>query len=174
MPIYPAMTISCSLTTSRMIPPDYIVLRTTGFSLPIAWAALVISTPLWILIYVYLDAVMPNTYGVRRHPLFCCRKSDKNKRFTEFAGHQDSEANRAKVYNERDPILFNGLTKKFGDFTAVNKLTLSIQEGEIFTLLGHNGAGKTTAIYMLTGVLEASSGDAIVYGNSIRDSIDKV
>jgi len=53
-------------------------------------------------------------------------------------------------------------------------LNFSIKEGEIFTLLGHNGAGKTTAIYMLTGVLEASSGDAIVYGNSINDDIDKV
>jgi ABC-type multidrug transport system ATPase subunit len=50
----------------------------------------------------------------------------------------------------------------------VNNLTFSIKEGEIFTLLGHNGAGKTTAISMLSGMLQASSGDAFVYGNSIK------
>jgi ABC-type multidrug transport system ATPase subunit len=50
------------------------------------------------------------------------------------------------------------LTKKFGKFTAVDKLSMSIKSGEIFTILGHNGAGKTTAIYMLTGMLKSTSG----------------
>ena len=49
-----------------------------------------------------------------------------------------------------------------------------IKEGEIFTLLGHNGAGKTTAISMLSGMLQASSGDAFVYRNSIKLKIEKV
>lgn len=70
--------------------------------------------------------------------------------------------------------MLDRLTKKFGEFTAVNKLTVSIKEGEIFTLLGHNGAGKTTAIYMLTGVLHPSGGDAYMYGNSITTQLDKV
>jgi ABC-type multidrug transport system ATPase subunit len=59
------------------------------------------------------------------------------------------------------------LTKKFGDQIAVNNLKISIKQGEIFTILGHNGAGKTTAIYMLTGVLSPTSGDAVIYGNNI-------
>ena len=66
------------------------------------------------------------------------------------------------------------LTKKFGDFKAVNELSFSIKEGEIFTILGHNGAGKTTAIFMLTGMLTPSSGDATVYGNKLSDNIDAV
>jgi len=66
------------------------------------------------------------------------------------------------------------LTKRFGSFTAVSNLNFSIREGEVFTLLGHNGAGKTTAIYMLTGVLESSDGDAFMYGNSITQNIDAV
>ena len=53
-------------------------------------------------------------------------------------------------------------------------MKFSIKEGEIFAFLGHNGAGKTTAIYMLTGMLKSSSGDAYVYGNSINKGIDKV
>jgi ABC-type multidrug transport system ATPase subunit len=73
-----------------------------------------------------------------------------------------------KVLNEEDPIKLKKLTKTFGKFKAVNNLSFSIREGEIFTILGHNGAGKTTAIYMLTGVLKPTSGNAEMYGNSIN------
>lgn len=52
------------------------------------------------------------------------------------------------------------LTKKFGTFNAVDELTLSIKENEVFCLLGHNGAGKTTVINMITGILKPSSGTA--------------
>ena len=79
-----------------------------------------------------------------------------------------------KIYNENDPIKINGLTKKFSDFVAVDNLTLSIKEGEVFAVLGHNGAGKTTAIYMLTGVLKPTGGDAVIYGHSINKSMDTV
>lgn len=66
------------------------------------------------------------------------------------------------------------MTKKFGDFKAVNKLSLSIDRGEIFSILGHNGAGKTTAIYMLTGMYSPSGGDGRIDGYSVRDDIDEV
>jgi len=66
------------------------------------------------------------------------------------------------------------LTKEFGSFTAVNKLKLSIKRDEIFTILGHNGAGKTTAIYMITGMLKPSGGTALVYGYDINNDIDMV
>ncbi|WP_019006519.1 ABC transporter ATP-binding protein [Cohnella laeviribosi] len=56
------------------------------------------------------------------------------------------------------------LTKKYGDFTAVNKLDLSIRPGEIFGLLGPNGAGKTTTILMMLGLTEPDSGTATVCG----------
>lgn len=79
-----------------------------------------------------------------------------------------------KIYNSQDPVLLNDLTKKFGSLTAVNKLSFSIKEGEIFTILGHNGAGKTTAIFMLTGMLTPSSGDATIYGNKLSSDIDSV
>ncbi len=57
-----------------------------------------------------------------------------------------------------------GLTKKFGDFTANNNLTFNVKEGEIFGFLGANGAGKTTAIRILCGLLEPSSGEIKVAG----------
>jgi len=54
------------------------------------------------------------------------------------------------------------LTKKYGDFTAVNQLNLSINQGDIFGLLGPNGAGKSTTILMLMGLTEPSSGQVLV------------
>lgn len=62
----------------------------------------------------------------------------------------------------------------FGEFRAVDQLTLSIKSDEIIALLGHNGAGKTTAIYMLTGMLMPSEGDAVIHGNSITRDTDAV
>jgi ABC-2 type transport system ATP-binding protein len=54
------------------------------------------------------------------------------------------------------------LTRRFGDFTAVEALTLAVNAGEVFALLGSNGAGKTTTIKMLTTLLPPSSGEARV------------
>lgn len=58
--------------------------------------------------------------------------------------------------------------KKYGDFIAVNKLSLKIEKGEIFGFLGPNGAGKTTTIKMMTGLTTITSGDVIINGLSIR------
>ena len=54
------------------------------------------------------------------------------------------------------------LTKRFGDFTAVDRVTFTVAPGEIFGFLGPNGAGKTTTIRMLAGLLAPTSGDACV------------
>lgn len=66
-------------------------------------------------------------------------------------------------------IEIHGLTRKFGETVAVNGLTLSVNEGEIFGLLGHNGAGKTTTVRLLNGVLGPTSGSAKVLGLSPVD-----
>ena len=58
----------------------------------------------------------------------------------------------------------DGLTKIFGDFTAVNAITFNVEKGEIFGFLGANGAGKTTAMKMLIGISKPTSGKATVAG----------
>lgn len=60
-----------------------------------------------------------------------------------------------------------GLTRRFGDFTAVDSLDLSVKEGEVFGLLGPNGAGKTTTIKILTTLLPPTSGEAFIEGIDI-------
>ncbi len=68
-------------------------------------------------------------------------------------------------------IKAEGLTKKFGDFTAVNHVSFEIKKGEIFGFLGSNGCGKSTTMKMLTGLLPVSEGQAWLFGQEI-DSED--
>ena len=66
------------------------------------------------------------------------------------------------------------LTKKFGDFTAVNQVSFEIPRGEIFGLLGPNGAGKTTTIRMLCGILEPTAGEARVMGYDVAKHSEEI
>lgn len=69
-----------------------------------------------------------------------------------------------------DVIEVKELTKKFGNFTAVNKISFNVKRGEIFGFLGANGAGKSTAMRMLTGLLSPTSGSIYVAGiNAVKD-----
>src|SRR5262249_62044704 len=61
-----------------------------------------------------------------------------------------------------------GLTRRFGSFTAVDHVTLSIEKGEIFGFLGSNGCGKSTTMKMLTGLLPPTEGTATLFGNSVE------
>lgn len=66
------------------------------------------------------------------------------------------------------------LTKKFGDLTAVDNLTLHVNEGEVFGFLGPNGAGKTTTIRMLCCLISKTSGEASIAGYDIGDPEDSL
>lgn len=64
------------------------------------------------------------------------------------------------------------LTKRFGDFTAVDALDFTVEEGEIFGFLGHNGAGKTTSLLMLTTLLKPTSGEVKIAGlDVVKDNL---
>ncbi|MCD6397902.1 MAG: ABC transporter ATP-binding protein [Spirochaetaceae bacterium] len=71
-------------------------------------------------------------------------------------------------------INIENLVKKFGGFTAVNNISFKVRKGEVFGFLGANGAGKTTAIRMICGLLELTSGDIQVAGISVKKSPEKV
>jgi ribosome-dependent ATPase len=60
-----------------------------------------------------------------------------------------------------------GLTRRFGDFTAVDNVSFRIERGEIFGFLGSNGCGKTTTMKMLTGLLPATEGEALLFGHTV-------
>ena len=73
-----------------------------------------------------------------------------------------------------DAIEVDRLTKKFGGFTAVDSISFSVGRGEIFGFLGANGAGKSTAMRMLCGLLEPTSGSAKVAGFDVRAQSEEV
>ncbi len=74
-----------------------------------------------------------------------------------------------------EPVLeVRGLTRRFGEFTAVSDLSFEIEKGEIFGFLGPNGAGKSTTIRMLCGVLAPSSGKARALGRDLFTEADQV
>jgi ABC-2 type transport system ATP-binding protein len=68
----------------------------------------------------------------------------------------------------------NSFTKKFGSFTAVDNITFNVEKGEIFGFLGANGAGKTTAMKMLTGLLMPTSGEATVAGFNVWKQANQI
>src|SRR2546428_10832868 len=66
------------------------------------------------------------------------------------------------------------ITKRFGDFTAVDGLSFNVEHGEIFALLGPNGAGKSTLIRMLTTLIPAPAGSARICGHDVVKEADAV
>ena len=67
-------------------------------------------------------------------------------------------------------LKIENLTKKFGDKTAVDNLSLHIQKGEIYGFIGHNGAGKTTTLKSVVGILQIDSGNIFIDGINIKDN----
>lgn len=71
-------------------------------------------------------------------------------------------------------VSLRGLTRRFGDFTAVDRVTLDVARGEIFGFLGPNGAGKSTTIRMLCGILPPSAGSGTVAGFDIASQSEQI
>ena len=81
---------------------------------------------------------------------------------------QPVQAGTAASLTVADPVITaRGLTRRFGDFTAVGHVDFSISRGEIFGFLGSNGCGKSTTMKMLTGLLPISSGEAQLFGKPV-------
>ena len=75
---------------------------------------------------------------------------------------------------EETVIKTEKLTKRFGDFIAVNEITFEVYKGEIFGFLGANGAGKTTAMRMLCGLSIPSSGKATIAGFDVYKQTEQI
>src|SRR6059058_4014706 len=75
---------------------------------------------------------------------------------------------------EQPIISAQDLTKRFGDFTAVDAISFAVQRGEIFGFLGANGAGKTTAMRMLCGLSLPTSGKATIAGFDVYRQTEKI
>lgn len=90
-----------------------------------------------------------------------------NDMVTKTADASNRKRNEAVIYCKN-------LTKKFGDFTAVDHISFDVKKGEIFGFLGANGAGKTTAMRMLSGLSFPTSGEATVAGFNVYNQQNKI
>ena len=175
---------------------------------------------LYFCLAVYFDAWLPNEYGAKRRPWFCClpsfwcsRKAAERHSGREVDAStepsQDEEdlmnadvlaesralrgkklpsGEEASLASRKLAVRILGLTKRFTSikakcccinrkktvFTAVNKLWHGVDEGQLYALLGHNGAGKTTSFNMLTGLMPVTGGDATIFGLSIKDDFGAI
>jgi ATP-binding cassette subfamily A (ABC1) protein 3 len=160
-----------------------------------------LDTFLYCVIGLYFDKVLPREYGVRYpwnfifHKSFWCNKTAREqnvpssgvkngKRLPQEAenfSRKDVEAISLEMkQQELDGrcMQIRDLSKVYasrkGNCSAVNSLRLSLYENQILALLGHNGAGKSTTISMLVGLLPPTSGDALVFGKNITTDMDEI
>ncbi len=93
---------------------------------------------------------------------------------TPTVGAMPHEESSAAASTPRPAVEVRELTRTFGQFTAVDHVTFSVREGEIFGFLGPNGAGKTTTIKMLTGLLAPTFGEGRVAGFDVRTESEEI
>jgi ribosome-dependent ATPase len=86
------------------------------------------------------------------------------------AGNRELHIPPRRPVDTEPVIAARGLTRRFGDFTAVDHVSFTIEPGEIFGFVGSNGCGKTTTMKMLTGLLPASEGEALLFGRPLDAS----
>lgn len=152
---------------------------------------------------LYLDSVLPSKYGKRKSPIFCllprsykCCRSER-RRVAQAGddvlpaadGHDDQfeVANVGAANYEAPPLVCRRL-EQYGDylrienlrktypggFQAVKGLNVKMYNGQIFALLGHNGAGKSTTISMLTGLIPKSEGTATVFDTDVFEEMGDI
>ncbi|KAJ3098456.1 hypothetical protein HDU97_003997 [Phlyctochytrium planicorne] len=138
------------------------------------------GTLAWYLDQVYIP---DGGLGTPKHPLFFLGYKWKE----DIVGGNDSRMEMTEITSrsgmfqelpqqENVSIRIRGLTKKFrgSSITSVNNLNLDLVEGQILSLLGKNGCGKTTTIGMLSGMIPVSSGGAYIHGRSILSDISEI
>ncbi|KAG5484802.1 hypothetical protein LSCM1_06628 [Leishmania martiniquensis] len=139
---------------------------------------------LFNLLMLYLDNVLPKEWGTPKHPLFFIIDPVKwffGAKPKRLEGGADGRAENGVFESldySQDCVSFEGIRKEYRRggkrFVAVNNLYWGMREGEISVLLGHNGAGKTTVLNMMTGMVEPDEGDCYIYGSSVRTQLSEV
>ena len=154
------------------------------FSLIYVYTMLILDTILYLLLTWYIDEVSPKEYGHRR-PLYfpftadywcgeslnCCKPDT-----TDKTDGRDVMVDAIEDVNTGDEIGIRivGLSKRFGKKKVVNNLNLNVFSGKITSLLGHNGAGKSTTISMLTGLYPPSYGTAYINEHDITRDTEQI
>ena len=128
-----------------------------------AWISLIIQTPLYLLLYLYFDSVVPNNFGIARPCCFCFKKREKVQKYQFHTSDTES--------NPRDIVDIENISLHYGSVKAVQNLSLKLSDRKLVAFLGHNGAGKTSTINMITGMVKPTSGNIHINGSSVIENI---
>ncbi|KAH3745165.1 ATP-binding cassette transporter subfamily A [Pelomyxa schiedti] len=142
---------------------------------------LAIDITLYSLIAWYLEHVLPSQYGIHKPPYFLCTPEYwRGHRWDLSFEHDEVESGDSvevvdSTSAKKAVVRIRNLTKRYSDGKlAVNNLYLTMYSDQITCLLGHNGAGKSTTISMLTGLLQATSGDCYIGNNSVTTDMGRI
>ncbi|KAK7285619.1 hypothetical protein RJT34_20395 [Clitoria ternatea] len=156
---------------------------------------MILDTLLYCAFGLYFDKVLPRDYGKRYPWSFIFRKDFWRKKKNVEHCSSKSEGNISREHTSKPAVesisldmkqqeldgrciqirnLHKVYATKKGDNCAVNSLQLTLYENQILALLGHNGAGKSTTISMLVGLIPPTSGDALVFGKNIVSDMDEI
>jgi len=173
--------------TADTVDTIYLQYKTTYHYL---WMA--IDTVVFLILTAYLDQVLPSEFGIRKHPLFCLKRQRNHKSSTtkgeSISGSAstldsiDQKPNFEEVdlalksqETQRESIMVKNLRKVYPNGKlAVDGVSYNMYKGQIFVLLGHNGAGKTSTISMLTGLYPPTAGNIFVFDMDIRTNLDEI
>lgn len=151
------------------------------FHLGYVFIMLIFDAILYLLIALYVEKIYPGDYGVPEKwnfpftTKFWCNMVEYDGIYDVHSNGVDSNENfEIEPKNKTVGIQVVGLRKVYGNKEAVEGLKLNMYEDQITVLLGHNGAGKTTTMSMLTGMIQPTSGTALVNGKDIRKDIEAV
>lgn len=143
---------------------------------------LLLSSLVFLVLTVYIESIFPGTYGVARpwyFPFkkdFWCRSQNRSE-YQSFDNHNDDSASGRQVDPgnfEKEPtdqyagVVLKNLGKTYGKSEVVRNMSMNMFNNQITVLIGHNGAGKTTTFSMMTGMIEPTSGTALINGYDIR------
>uniref|UniRef100_A0A6P7H4C7 ATP-binding cassette sub-family A member 3-like n=1 Tax=Diabrotica virgifera virgifera TaxID=50390 RepID=A0A6P7H4C7_DIAVI len=140
---------------------------------------LIVDIVIYTLFTFYMDGVNPGKYGVRKSILFplqnfmkCCRKPSIT---TVPVDSETVPLEKVEAgHNLAKGIQINHLHKRYKQKQAVNNLNLDIYKNQITVLLGHNGAGKSTTMSIITGLIPATSGSVTINGLDINTDMDEI
>mmetsp|Transcript_38849 Transcript_38849/g.85269 ORF Transcript_38849/g.85269 Transcript_38849/m.85269 type:complete len:2010 (+) Transcript_38849:258-6287(+) len=167
------------LTWSTLAYSDY----PSGYTFSNAMASLIFDCLLWGILTWYTNRVVPGDFGTPQPFYFLFTRAywcpgrvrahaTSPEASVDASGAASSsipiEPVSEALKKQNNKVQICGLTKSFGQKVAVDGLNLSMYSGQVTALLGHNGAGKSTTIAMLTGMLAPTSGYATVAGLDIR------
>jgi len=154
--------------------------QTSNFAMSQAFGMLIADFFLYLLIALYFERVIPSEWGSHLPPWFCFLSSwwCGNSKPQEMAQREFGDFYEPTDGREEVGVSIINLYKRFDtqaeDEAAVKKINIDMYKGQILALLGHNGAGKTTAISMLTGMISPTSGDALIFGRSIVTDMNHI